>query len=156
MAENRKEFRAMTFEGATRVIKRGDIVHLRKELDEGQNPNLCNQYSWTLLMIAAMEGDTSIGRLLIEKGADLDRRNNHRETALSLAAHTGHPSFVSLLLENGASLECYPFGSSIDVWLDWLAQYFPERMKHIRDLFDTERQIRVQRTQLTKSGDSAH
>jgi hypothetical protein len=45
-------------------------------------------------MIAAMEGDTSIGRLLIEKGADLDRRNNHRDTALSLAAHTGHPSIV--------------------------------------------------------------
>jgi len=76
----------MTFDEASRVIKRGDIVHLRKELEEGLGPNLCNQYSWTLLMIAAMEGDTSIGRLLIEKGADLDRRNNHRDTALSLAA----------------------------------------------------------------------
>jgi ankyrin repeat protein len=135
----------MTFEESTRVIKKGDIVRLRKELDDGLSPNLCNQYSWTLLMIAAMEGDTSVGRLLIEKGADLDRRNDHRDTALSLAAHTGHPSFVSLLLENGASLECYPFGNSIDVWLDWLAQYFPERMKHIRDLFDTERHVRSQR-----------
>ena len=134
----------MNFEEATRVIKRGDIIHLRKELDEGLSPNLCNQYSWTLLMVAAMEGDTSIGRLLIEKGADLDRRNNGRDTALSLAAHTGHPSFVSLLLESGASLDCYPFGNSIDTWLDWLAQFFPERMKHIRDLFDTERQIRGQ------------
>jgi ankyrin repeat protein len=61
----------MTFDEASRVIKRGDIVHLRKELEEGLGPNLCNQYSWTLLMIAAMEGDTSIGRLLIEKGATL-------------------------------------------------------------------------------------
>ena len=94
-------------------------------------------------MIAAMEGDTSIGRLLIEKGADLDKRNNHRDTALSLAAHTGHPSFARLLLESGASLECYPFGNSIDIWLDWLGQYFPERMRHIRDLFDTERQARA-------------
>jgi ankyrin repeat protein len=133
----------MTFDEASRVIKRGDIVHLRKELEAGLSPNLCNQYSWTLLMIAAMEGDTSIGRLLIEKGADIDRRNNHRDTALSLAAHTGHPSFVRLLLENGASLECYPFGNSIDTWLDWLGQYFPERMKHIRVLFDTERQVRA-------------
>ena len=84
----------MTFDEATRVIKRGDTVHLRKELEEGLGPNLSNHYAWTLLMLAAMEGDTSIGRLLIEKGADLDRRNNHRDTALSLAAHTGHPSFV--------------------------------------------------------------
>jgi ankyrin repeat protein len=133
----------MTFDEASRVIKRGDIVHLRKELEEGLSPNLCNQYSWTLLMIAAMDGDTSIGRLIIENGADLDRRNNHRDTALSLAAHTGHPSFVRLLLESGASLECYPFGNSIDIWLDWLEQCFPERMKHIRDLFDTERQVRA-------------
>ena len=139
----------MTFDEASRVIKRGDIVHLRKELEEGLSPNLCNQYSWTLLMIAAMEGDTSIGRLLIEKGADLDRRNNHRDTALSLAAHTGHPSFVRLLLEKGASLECYPFGDSIVIWLDWLEQYFPERMKHIRDLFDTERQVRARTMKLT-------
>jgi uncharacterized protein len=108
----------MTFDEVNRVIKRGDLSLLRSELDGGLNPNLCNQYSWTLLMIAAMEGDTSIGRLLIEQGADLDRRNNHRDTALSLAAHTGHPSFVKLLLESGASLECYPFGNSIDIWLD--------------------------------------
>ena len=135
----------MTFNAASRIIKRGDIVRLRKGLEAGLNPNLCNQYSWTLLMIAAMEGDTSIGRLLIEKGAGLDTRNNHRDTALSLAAHTGHPSFVRLLLESGASLECYPSGNSLDIWLDWLGKYFPERMKHIRDLFDAERQVRLER-----------
>jgi ankyrin repeat protein len=139
----------MTFNEAGKIIKKGDIVRLRTELEAGLSPNLCNQYSWTLLMIAAMEGDTSIGRLLIEKGADLDRRNNHRDTALSLAAHTGHPSFVRLLLESGASLECYPFGNSIDIWLDWLGQYFPDRMKPIRDLFDTERRVRARTMKLT-------
>jgi ankyrin repeat protein len=139
----------MTFDEANRIIKKGDLIALRNELEGGLDPNLCNQYAWTLLMIAAMEGDTSIGRLLIEKGADLDRRNDHRDTALSLAAHTGHPSFVKLLLESGASLECYPFGNSIDIWLDWLGQYFPERMKHIRDLFDTERQVRARTMKLT-------
>jgi uncharacterized protein len=133
----------MTFDEAIKIIKRGDIVHLRKELEAGLSPNLCNQYAWTLLMIAAMEGNTSIGRLLIEKGADLDSRNNQRGTALSLAAHTGHPSFVSLLLKSGASLECYPFGNCIETWLDWLAGFFPERMKHIRNLFDKEREIRA-------------
>src|SRR5215470_14648910 len=100
----------MTFDEAHRVIKRGDLNRLRNELDGGLSPNLCNQYSWTLLMLAAMEGNTNIGRLLIERGADLDGRNSHRDTALSLAAHTGHPSFVKLLLDTGASLECYPFG----------------------------------------------
>lgn len=98
-------------------------------------------------MLAAMEGNTSIGRLLIGKGADLDMRNNHRDTALSLAAHTGHPSFVKLLLESGASLECYPFGNRLEVWLSWLGEYSAcpaKELNRIRELFDCERQLRSQ------------
>jgi ankyrin repeat protein len=135
----------MNFDEVHRLIKRGDLPRLRTELDGGLSPNFCNQYSWTLLMLAAMEGDTSIGRLLIEKGADLDRRNNHRDTALSLAAHTGHPLFVKLLLDSGAALECYPFGNSLEIWLDWLGKYSacpPKELNRIRELFDSERQHR--------------
>jgi uncharacterized protein len=137
----------MTFEEVHRAIKKADLSRLRSEFDGGLSPNLCNQYSWTLLMLAAMEGNTTIGRLLIEKGADLDTRNNHRDTALSLAAHTGHPSFVKLLLDSGASLECYPFGNRLEVWLNWLGEYSacpPTELNRIRELFDSERQIRSQ------------
>ena len=70
-------------------------------------------------MVAAMEGNTSIGSILIENGAELDERNNGSETALSLAAHTGHASFVDLLLRTGASFECHPHGNTFDVWLNW-------------------------------------
>jgi len=78
------------FEDASRQIKRGDASCLRAELDAGLDPNLANQYGWTLLMVAAMDGNTSVGRLLIEKGAELNSRNKFRDTALSLAIHTGH------------------------------------------------------------------
>lgn len=63
-------------------------------------------------MIAAFEGNTAIGSLLIESGAELDARSKDRNTALSLAAHRGHASFVELLLTSGASLECHPFGNT--------------------------------------------
>ena len=113
----------MTFDEASKLIKKGDIIRLRKELQDGLSPNMANQYSWTLLMIAALEGNTSIGCLLIESGAELDRRNKFHETALSLAAHSGHSSFVGLLLTGGASLECHPFGNTFDAWLNWACQY---------------------------------
>jgi ankyrin repeat protein len=134
----------MTFAEAKKLIKKGDVIRLRKELRDGLNPNMANQYSWTLLMVAALEGNTSIGSLLIESGAELDRRSNFRDTALSLAAHTGHPSFVALLLTGGASLECYPFGDTFDVWFNWACQYgwCSER---IRELFDKERNTRAER-----------
>ena len=96
-------------------------------------------------MDAAMEGNTSIGGLLIEKGADIDIRNRLRETALSLAANNGHLSFIKLLLQKGASLDCYPFGDSFDSWLNWVAKYTrcsPEQAERIRESFDTERKLR--------------
>ena len=80
----------MTFNEVHRVIKIGDLVSLRVELDAGLNPSLSNQFSWTLLMPAAMEGNIAIGELLVSSGAELDTINDFGETALSLAAHGGH------------------------------------------------------------------
>ena len=139
---------SMTFDEASKLIKRGDITRLRDALERGLNPDLCNKNSWSLLMIAALEGNTSIGRSLIEKGADLDKRNKFRETALSLAAHSGHPSFVKLLLTSGASLDCYPFGNTFDDWLNWVSKYSrsSEQANHIRNLFDAERKLRATQT----------
>jgi ankyrin repeat protein len=134
----------MTFDEASKLIKKGDIIRLRKELQDGLSPNMANQYSWTLLMIAALEGNTSIGSLLIESGAELDRRNKFHDTALSLAAQTGHPSFVSLLLTGGATLECHPFGNTFDAWLNWACQY-GRCSEKIRELFDKERKTRAER-----------
>jgi len=136
--------KGMTFEEASKLIKKGDIIRLRRELQQGLSPNLANQYSWTLLMIAALEGNTSIGSLLIESGAELDRRNKFHETALSLAAHSAHPLFVELLLTSGASLECHPFGNTFDVWLNWACQY-GRCSEKTRGLFDKERKVRADR-----------
>jgi ankyrin repeat protein len=95
----------MTFNEVHKLIKKGDAVALRHALDEGVSPNLANQFSWTLLMLAAMEGDICIGELFVSRGAVLDTTNDFGETALSLAAHAGHLPFTRLLLSNGASIE---------------------------------------------------
>jgi hypothetical protein len=93
----------MTFEEIHLLIKRGDVIALRRELDSGLDPNLSNKHSWSLLMLAALEGNTQLGDLLISRGADVNKRNKLGNTALSLAAHKGFLSFVQLLLDRGAS-----------------------------------------------------
>ena len=85
----------MTFDTLHRFIKRGDLLSVRRELNAGVDPNLLNRFGWSLLMLAAIEGDTSIGELLISRGADVDAINKVGETALSLAAHKGHLPFHS-------------------------------------------------------------
>ena len=107
----------MTFEELHRFIKKSDILSLRRELDGGVSPNLSNQFSWTLLMLAAFEGNTSIGQLLISRGADVNATNDFGETPLSLAAHQGHTPFIRDLLACGASTECRPHGNNLGDWL---------------------------------------
>jgi ankyrin repeat protein len=67
----------MTYRGAQNLIKRGDEAGLRAALDANlaNLANLANQNGWTILMLAAVEGDVPIGRLLIERGATIDTRN---------------------------------------------------------------------------------
>jgi uncharacterized protein len=107
----------MSFEELHRLIKNGDLVSLRQQLDEGSSTNTSNRHSWNLLMLAALEGNTSIGDLLISRGAPINSMNDLGETPLSLAAHKGHAPFVQLLLSHGASKDCRPHGHSLEDWL---------------------------------------
>ena len=93
----------ISYRAAQTLIKRGDEPTLRQALDTGLDANLANQNGWTLLMLASVEGNLPIGRLLIECGARTDARNNKDETALTLATHRGYTLFVDLLTNHDAS-----------------------------------------------------
>jgi ankyrin repeat protein len=129
----------MTFDAAHKLIKKGDLRGLREELDRRLSPNLSNQYSWNLLMLAAMEGNTSIGELLISRGADVNAINDFGETALSLAANKGHAPFVRALLANGAAPNCRPHGHSLMDWLEISSGLPKETIESIRELINAER-----------------
>src|SRR5262249_30425150 len=76
----------------------------------GLDPNLSNKLSWTPLMLAAIEGNTEIARVLVSCGANVDATNSFGESALSLAAHKGHVLFVNWLVNIGANRHCRPHG----------------------------------------------
>jgi ankyrin repeat protein len=87
----------ISYRAAQTLIKRGDAPALTTALDAGLDPNLTNQNGWTLLMLAAVEGDAAIGRLLIDHGADMAAHNLKGETAESIATHRGYSAFTALL-----------------------------------------------------------
>jgi ankyrin repeat protein len=91
----------MTYRGAQNLIKRGDEAGLRAALDAGLDVNSVNQNGWTLLMLAAVEGDVPVGRLLVERGADVAAKNKAEKTAEMLAADRGFGQFVEML--NGSA-----------------------------------------------------
>ena len=129
----------MTYDEAHRLIKKGDLVSLRHELDGGMSPDLSNQFSWTLLMLAALEGKVAIGELLISKGAAIDKTNDFGETALSLAAHGGHTQFIKVLLAHGASSDCRPHGTSLEAWMGVASGLPKNKIQSILDLINSNR-----------------
>jgi ankyrin repeat protein len=127
----------MTFGLLHRFIKKSDIISFRRELDAGMSPDLSNRFAWTLLMLAALEGETTIGELLIARGADINATNKFGETALSLAAHKGHARFMRLLLAHGASTDCRPHGASLESWLKAASPLPQERILSVLELLST-------------------
>lgn len=89
----------ITYRAAQSAIKRNDLPGLTRALDKGLDPNLVNENGWTLLMLAAVEGNVEIGRLLLEAGAFTTAANAKGDTALSIAAGRHHMAFVELLNE---------------------------------------------------------
>jgi uncharacterized protein len=128
----------MTFDDYHRVIKKGDVLGLRRALEAGEvDPNLCNRFSWSLLMLAALEGNTTLAELLLERGAAVNSVNNAGETALSLAAHKGHLPIVRMLLHRGASPDVQPHGSStLRGWLEVASGLPTEKIASIMELID--------------------
>jgi|GEM_PF-1689544 len=112
-----KLFDSMTFDEVHRVIKHGQIQALEEVIPSVLSPNTTNQFGWTLLMAAALEGNTKIGFFLMEHGADVAALNHFGESALSLAALKGHLPFVKLLKSRGASGVVRPHGHDLESWL---------------------------------------
>lgn len=106
----------MTYDEACRQIKRGNILALRAALDKGLDPNCKNKYSWTLLMQAAIPGNTAIGELLISRGADLSIATSQGTNALSLAILGGHIPFINLLLSHGVDTE-FLKNNPVEKWI---------------------------------------
>jgi ankyrin repeat protein len=121
------------------MMKRGDVLALTRELDIGVSPDFSNQFGWTLLMLAALEGNTAVGELLTARGAALDRKNDFGDNALSLAAHKGHVPFIKLLLRRGAVRDWGPQGHVLGAWLRDGARLPPQKIEEILALADSPR-----------------
>jgi ankyrin repeat protein len=128
----------MTFEKAHECIKRGDISALTRLLDSGLDPNLSNQFLWTLLMLAAVHGNTAIGRILVSRGANVDTTNDF-ECALSLAAQKGHVRFARWLLDVGASKHCRPHGQDLGDWIKQTSGLRPQKISTVLKLLRDHR-----------------
>ncbi|WP_186375957.1 ankyrin repeat domain-containing protein [Hyella patelloides] len=97
-------------------IKAHSLAMVKCLLDKGAEITKINARGFTPLYIAASEGQYSISKLLIDRGAKVNTICD-RHTALYQAARSGNQNLVELLLNSGAKINiptCHVLHKAVD------------------------------------------
>lgn len=78
------------------------MAKLEALLDAGLNPNAVDPHGNPLLHIAAMENLPRAVKMLLARGARINRKNSMGDTALDNAENLGRRKIVALLRSHGA------------------------------------------------------
>lgn len=96
------------------------VMKLSFALGAAANDSECQSaYCWTPLVAAAAANKSEAVRLLLERGADVNKKLKRGPTALMIASFHGDIEMVRLLLANGADVNADCLG---DTALSWAKQ----------------------------------
>jgi ankyrin repeat protein len=104
-AQVRSDFARVFGDDLTEGIQRGDRDAVNRALIRGHNPSKRYAEGKTPLMLAAVEGQVEIARMLLNYGARIRTRDKLGNTALIYAASAGHHEVLEALLDNGAPID---------------------------------------------------
>lgn len=83
---------------------RNDLDEVKRLLDEGIDPNSCNEDGLTALHQCCIDHYPQMMKLLVEGGADVNATDSELWTPLHAAATCNHLDLVQYLIANGADL----------------------------------------------------
>jgi len=95
-------------------------------LANGASPSAIGDYNYTALMWSIVRHTSDVSRLLVERGADLERVNAWGRNALFLAAWEGEAATIDVMLEHRAN------ASSCAAHDEWTALHKAVEMGHTR------------------------
>ena len=91
-------------EALREAARAGDLARVTELLDAGVDPNGGNRYGSTALFFAADRGHADIVRLLLERGADVNRQDTfYNASPLTWTLMNDHARLTQLLIEAGAT-----------------------------------------------------
>jgi ankyrin repeat protein len=87
------------------IVKRGDLINLRRAVDDGADLEEKDSQGWTPLFHAAGTGNLAMVKLLLDAGATVNQGLETGFTALFSAVMSDHVKVVKELLRSGAKAQ---------------------------------------------------
>lgn len=139
-----------------RAVSGGDLNEVEQLLESGAGINARQpREGSTALSTAALHGNVEAAKMLLDRGAQVERTNEDGNTPMHVAAFLCHEDVLAVLLENGGSVTTKnrrgetPVDVVSGEWSDDLANFYHAIGRSIGKDLDLER-IREQRPQIAK------
>ena len=118
LADDRKHLAEVQL-NLRRVVEAKEIAHHQYEVIREALPKMCEGTiaSGSPLMIACKEGHVDTARVLLDKGAEVDRAMNDGRTPLYIACENCHVDAARLLLEKGAAVDRAENDGRTSLWI---------------------------------------
>lgn len=89
------------------LVKKDNISAVKLALDQGADVNTQDKKGRSLLLIATIEKQTEMARLLVSYKANVNLQDNQLDSAFLYAGASGQTELVKLFLENGARFDLF-------------------------------------------------
>lgn len=97
----------MQKENIIELVKQNNIQGVAKALDKGVNINTQDGNKRSLLLLAVINKQADMIKLLTERGADVNMQDNIQDSPFLYAGATGQTEALQLFLTNGAKFDIY-------------------------------------------------
>ncbi|MCJ7932846.1 MAG: ankyrin repeat domain-containing protein [Chryseobacterium sp.] len=89
------------------LVKKNDIAAVKSALDHGADVNTRDKNGRSLLLMATLEKQTEMVKLLVAYQADVNLQDNQLDSPFLYAGASGQTELVRLFLENGARFDLF-------------------------------------------------
>ncbi|HEY4651148.1 MAG TPA: ankyrin repeat domain-containing protein [Pontibacter sp.] len=89
------------------LVKKNELKAVANALEKGANVDTQDQHKRSLLLIATINEQTDMAKLLVAHGADVNRQDDRLDSPFLYAGASGQTELVKLFLANGARFDVF-------------------------------------------------
>lgn len=108
-AERKPETNETTMqqEDILKLVKRNDLAGVQELLNKGANVNTQDKNKRSLLLLATINKQVEMAKLLVKSGADVNLQDDRQDSPFLYAGASGQTELVRIFLENGARFDVF-------------------------------------------------